>query len=475
MLVFFLCVGLLILGYFTYGKFVEKIFTIDPDRKTPAYELEDGVDYLPMPTWKVFMVQLLDIAGIGPIFGPILGALYGPQALIWIVIGTIFAGAVHDFFSGMLSVRNGGKSIPEVVGDALGMPARHIMRLFSVILLLLVGVVFVMAPAKLLHQQLEYDIRIITFCIFLYYFVATILPIDKIIGRLYPIFGALLLFMTFAIAFGLIFKGYELLPNLDFFTNTNPRTSYDGNQLPTWPLLFITLSCGALSGFHSTQSPLMARCLKNEKDGRFAFYGAMVCEGIIGLIWATAGLTFYNSPEALNAVITAGSPSAVVDQVSKSLLGGFGGLLAILGVIVLPITSGDTAFRSTRLILAEVFKISQKTAIKRLLIAVPLFVIAYILTKVNFGIIWRYFGWSNQTLAMLVLWSAAVWLAHHGKFHWIATIPATFMTAVSITFIMYMKIGFQLSYNTSVTIGIIAAAVAFIFFLIHVKKQNSRD
>lgn len=475
MLIFLLCVTLLILGYFTYGKIVEKIFTIDPDRTTPAFEFEDDVDYIPLPLWKVFMVQLLDIAGIGPIFGPILGALYGPQALLWIVIGTIFAGGVHDFFSGMLSVRNSGKSIPEVVGDALGMPARHIMRLFSVILLLLVGVVFVTSPAKLLHQQTGCNIQIITLCIFIYYFVATILPIDKIIGRFYPLFGALLLFMTFAVAFGFIFGGYEMLPNLDFFSNTNPQTSYDGRQLPTWPLLFITLSCGALSGFHSTQSPLMARCLQNEKQGRFAFYGAMVCEGIIGLIWATAGLTFYKSPEALNAVIASGSPSAVVTQVSTSLLGDYLGFLAILGVIILPVTSGDTAFRSTRLIIAEVFRLPQKTALKRLLIAVPLFVIAFILTKVNFTIIWRYFGWSNQTLAMLVLWSAAVWLAHNGKCHWIATVPAVFMTAVSVTFILYMKIGFQLSYPVSVTTGIIAAALAFIFFLFHVKKDRQQS
>ena len=474
---FFLCVAILIIGYFTYGVLVERIFTIDVNRITPAYELEDDIDFIPMPTWKVFMVQLLDIAGAGPIFGPILGALYGPQALIWIVVGCIFAGGVHDFFSGMLSIRSSGKSIPEVVGDALGMPARHVMRLFSIILLVLVGVVFVLAPSKLLDQLfsqrlgLEWGSEIFIVLIFIYYFIATILPIDKIIGRFYPIFGALLLFMTFAVGFAMVFGGVDMLPNLDFAVNTNPKLSYDGSQMPIWPLLFVTISCSALSGFHSTQSPLMARCIKSEKRGRMVFYGAMIAEGIIGLIWCTAGMSFYESPEALNAAL-AGTPSAVVNQVSFGLLGTVGGVLAVLGVIILPITSGDTAFRSTRLILSEIFKISQKPVLKRLLLAVPLFAVAYVITKLPFGVIWRYFGWSNQTLACLVLWSAAIWLAHHNKCHWIATIPATFMTAVVVTFISYMPIGFQVSYNTSVSIGIAAAIVAFFVFMIKAKPQK---
>ncbi len=471
MLFFFLCVALLVLGYFIYGKIVEKVFTINVNRTTPAYELEDDIDYIPMPTWKVFMVQLLDIAGAGPIFGPILGALYGPQALIWIVIGCIFGGGVHDFFSGMLSVRSSGKSIPEVVGDALGMPARHVMRLFSIVLLVLVGVVFVLAPAKLLNQLTGYNVTIYVVLIFVYYFIATILPIDKIIGRFYPIFGALLLFMTFAVGFAMIFGGVEMLPNLDFWTNTNPNVNYDGSQLPAWPLLFVTISCSALSGFHSTQSPLMARCLKSEKKGRFVFYGAMIAEGIIGLIWCTAGLSYYNGPEAL-ADMLKGTPSAVVNDVSFGLLGPIGGFLAILGVIILPITSGDTAFRSTRLILSEIFKISQKPVMKRLILAVPLFIVAYIITKLPFGMIWKYFGWSNQTLACLVLWSAAIWLAHKGKCHWIATLPAVFMTAVVVTFICYMKIGFQMPYGTSVAIGIAAALVSFFVFMIKAKPQK---
>ena len=315
MFTFFLCIILLILGYVFYGKFVESVFGINKDRPTPAMSQSDGVDYIALPTWKVFFIQLLDIAGIGPIFGPILGALYGPSALLWIVIGCIFAGGVHDFFSGMLSVRNNGESIPEVVGDFLGMPARQVMRVFSIVLLLLVGVVFVLSPAKLLNNLTNVNTSLIIVLIFAYYFAATILPIDKLISKLYPLFGILLLFMTFGVAGALIFKNYDILPNLDFTVNTNP----DGK--PIWPLLFITLSCGAISGFHSTQSPLMARCIKTEKHGRLVFYGAMIAEGIIALIWATVGLSFYKSPEALKAVIASGTPSAVVNENSNNAFG----------------------------------------------------------------------------------------------------------------------------------------------------------
>ncbi|VFQ47236.1 carbon starvation CstA family protein [Desulfoluna butyratoxydans] len=459
MLTFFACVAALILGYFTYGTFVEKTFGPDSSRKTPAYELEDGVDYMPLPKWKVLFIQVLDIAGIGPIFGPILGALYGPVALVWIVIGCIFAGAVHDYFSGMLSMRNRGGSIPEVVGDFLGMPARQAMRVFSVVLLMLVGVIFVLAPAKLLTGLTGVNTQIFIFAIFGYYFLATILPIDKVIGKIYPLLGALLLITTVATVVALMFGGYEILPNLDVTTSAHPANK------PIWPLLFITLSCGAISGFHSTQSPLMARCVKNEKDGRAVFYGAMILEGIIALIWATVGLSFYKSPEALNAVIAAGTPSAVVSEVSNVLLGPVGGFLAVIGVIVLPITSGDTAFRSTRLILAESFKVSQSQTAKRLMIAVPLFALGFVISTQNFGIIWRYFGFSNQALATLVLWSAAVFLAKEMKNYWIACLPATFMTSVVVTFILQAKIGFGLSIGTSTVIGVGTAVVLLGLFL----------
>lgn len=466
MLFFFSCVALLIIGYFTYGVLVEKIFGIKPDRITPCVTKEDGVDYIAMPTWKVFFIQLLDIAGLGPIFGPILGALYGPVALVWVVIGCIFAGGVHDYFSGMLSVRSGGKSIPEVVGDVMGMPARQILRVFSIILLVLVGVVFVAGPAKLLSQLTGFNFQVLVLCIFAYYFVATILPIDKIIGRLYPVFGALLIFMTFGVLGGLIFNGYELLPNIDIMTNIHP------GDKPIWPLLFITLSCGAISGFHSTQSPLMARCISNETHGRSVFYGSMIMEGIIALIWVTAGLSFYTNPGELQAVIAAGSPAAVVNEVCNTLLGPTGGFLAILGVVILPISSGDTAFRSTRLIIAEIFKVDQEKSVKRLLIAVPLFAIAFFISKVDFNIVWRYFGWSNQTLAMLVLWAGAVYLAQKSKCHWICSLPATFMTAVVTSFILQAKIGFNLPGTVSNYIGVGLAAASLIWFLVKAKPSK---
>lgn len=465
MLFFVLCVALLIIGYFTYGLFVERIFGIEEDRPTPCQTLEDGVDYIEMPTWKVFFIQLLDIAGLGPIFGPILGALYGPIALLWIVIGCIFAGAVHDYFSGMLSVRDGGKSIPEVVGAIMGMPARQIMRVFSVILLLLVGVVFILGPAKLMNNLTGFNVQVFVVCIFAYYFIATILPIDKVIGRLYPLFGALLIFMTFGVFGGLVFHGHEILPNLDFFTNTSP------DNKPIWPLLFITLSCGAISGFHSTQSPLMARCLKNENKGRLVFYGAMIVEGVIALIWATAGLSFYDSPEAMNAVIAVGSPSAVVNELCRTLLGPVGGVLAIVGVIILPISSGDTAFRSTRLIIAETFNMDQAKAAKRLMIAIPLFICAFFITQVDFEIVWRYFGWSNQMLSMLVLWTAAIFLVRNNKFHWICSLPATFMTAVDAAFILQAEIGFNLPAQLSNIAGVVIGGTVFVLFLIYSSKN----
>jgi len=458
MLFFFGCVALLIAGYFIYGTFVDRVFGSNENLVTPAVSMADGIDYMVMPKWKLIFIQVLDIAGIGPIFGPILGALYGPVAMIWIVIGCIFGGAVHDYFSGMLSIRNNGASIPEVVGEYLGMPARHVMRLFSFILLMLVGVVFVLSPAKLLNGLTGINTGLLVACIFGYYFLATILPIDKIIGRIYPLLGFLLLAMTTGLFIALMFSGHQVLPDLAF-NNMHP------GDKPIWPLLFITISCSAISGFHSTQSPLMARCVENERQGRAVFFGSMIIEGIIGLIWCALGVSFYDNPQALSAVIAAGSPSAVVAEISHSLLGTVGGGLAILAVIVLPITSGDTAFRSTRLIVAETFKMKQEAVSKRLLISVPLFVIGFIISTQNFSTIWRYFGFSNQCLSALVLWASAAYLAQRGKLHWIATLPATFMTAVCVTFIANAQIGFGLDYDTSVIIGLIGAVVAFAIFL----------
>jgi len=468
MIVFFLSVALLITGYFTYGFVVDRIFGIDPNRPTPARTLADGVDYVEMSPRKLFLVQLLNIAGLGPIFGPILGALYGPSALLWIVIGSIFGGAVHDYFSGMLSLRHEGRSIPDVVGQQLGNGFKQFMRLFSVVLLLLVGVVFVLGPAKLLGQLSHLPVPLWVGLIFVYYFLATILPIDKIIGRIYPLFGAVLIFMAVGLTAALIFKGYHFYPELTL-ANLHPK------GLPLWPLMFVTIACGAVSGFHATQSPMMARCMGNEKYGRPVFYGAMIGEGIIALVWATLGMSFYNGSAALGTALAHGGPSAVVNEISTTLLGPFGGLLAIIGVVILPITSGDTAFRSARLIIADFIKIPQQVLAKRLLLAVPLFAIGFFISQGNFAVIWRYFGWANQTLATIVLWAGAAYLLRQGKLHWIATVPATFMTAVAASYLAYDKIGFGLPLPVATAIGAGAAFLALALFLIKFRRGGIEE
>ncbi|CAG9000155.1 MAG: hypothetical protein CENE_02145 [Candidatus Celerinatantimonas neptuna] len=463
---FIFCVAVLISGYFIYGKIIEKIFGPQSERLTPATQLADGVDYVAMSDKKVYLVQLLNIAGLGPIFGPILGALYGPVAMLWIVLGSIFAGAVHDYFSGMLSVRADGASVPTVVGNQLGNFAKHFMNVFAVILLLLVGVVFVLGPAKLLASMMHVHVAIWVFAIFSYYILATIVPIDKIIGRFYPIFGALLIFMSVGLMVGLVFSQHLFYnQGLHFTENLHPK------NLPLWPLLFITIACGAVSGFHATQSPLMARCMKNEKSGRFIFYGAMIAEGVIALIWCTLGLSFYHDTTALNAAIAQGGPAAVVHDVSTSLLGGVGGILAILGVVILPITSGDTAFRSARLIIADFLKLSQKSLARRLWISIPMFAIGYLITLAQFGVIWRYFGWANQTTAMIMLWAAAAYLAKEGKCHWVCSIPAAFMTSVTFTYLAHATIGFNLPMSIATPIGLGVTVAAMIAFLLKFKNR----
>jgi len=463
MVLFFSSVSALILGYIIYGALIDRIFGSDPNRLTPADTMHDGVDFIKMPPWKIFLIQLLNIAGLGPIYGPILGALYGPVALIWIVFGCIFGGAVHDYFSGMLSVRYDGQSVPDVVGRNLGNGFRQFMRGFSVILLILVGVVFFLGPAALLQSLTGIDLKILIGIIIAYYFLATILPVDKIIGRIYPLFGAILIFMAVGLMVMLIAKGYEFYPQRTF-ENINPQ------DLPMWPLMFITIACGAVSGFHATQSPMMARCLPNEKYGRSVFFGSMISEGIIALIWATLAISFFDTPEMLNEVLGEGGPGLVVNKVSTTLLGTFGGMLAIVGVVLLPITSGDTAFRSARLIIADIFKLSQKEKMKRLIIAIPLFAVGYVISLGDFGLIWRYFGWANQTLATVVLWTAAMYLINNGKFHWVATLPAIFMTAVVTTFISNSGIGFNLPMSISTSIGIGAAIIATIVFFWKARK-----
>lgn len=460
MLWFLFCLSLLLVGYFIYGTFIEKIFGIKKDRRTPAYTKQDGVDYVPMSKKKVYLVQLLNIAGVGPIFGPIMGALYGPVAMLWIVLGCIFAGGVHDYFSGMLSIRNGGASIPNITGKYLGKSAKHFMNIFALLLLLLVGVVFVSAPAgmitNLVNQQtsLEMPMLVMVVIIFSYYLLATIIPMDKIIGRFYPFFGALLVFMSVGLIVALMFSTeHSLLGNYDLnmmFTNINPH------DMPLWPALFITIACGAISGFHATQSPLMARRIENESNGRFVFFGAMIGEGIIALIWCALALSFFDNVEALSEAVNSGGPGSIVYDTSIGLLGTFGGIIAFLGVVILPITSGDTAFRASRLIMAEYFNIDQKLIRNRLLMALPLFVIGAILTQIDFGIIWRYFGFANQTTAVMMLWTTSAYLLRHNKLHWVATIPAMFMTSVVITFILNNHtLGFGLDLDISTILGLI--------------------
>ncbi|SHH65701.1 Carbon starvation protein CstA [Caloranaerobacter azorensis DSM 13643] len=468
MVSFLTSILILVLGYFTYGKFVEKVFGVDEKRPTPAVAMNDGVDFVQLSWPKIFLIQFLNIAGLGPIFGAIMGALFGPAAFLWIVLGSIFAGAVHDYFSGMLSVRHDGKSISEIVGIYLGEKARKIMRIFSVILLVLVGTVFMTGPAKLLASLNLVGINSTSVwlgIIIIYYFLATILPVDKVIGRIYPLFGAALLIMAVGIGGMLVIKGYNI-PEIALI-NLHPK------GLPIWPMLFVTIACGAISGFHATQSPMMARCISNEKYGRRIFYGAMISEGIIALIWAAAAMSFFDGGIlGLNETLANGGPGAVVKIISSTLLGPIGGVLAMLGVIAAPITSGDTAFRSARLVIADALGFKQSEIKKRLMLAIPLFAVGFTLTRIDFGIIWRYFAWSNQTLAMIVLWASAAYLMINKKIHWIATIPATFMTAVSVTYILQAPEGFRLPTTISYPVGIIVAVIALVIFITKFKSAK---
>ena len=466
MISFFVCLLALIVGYFTYGVLVEKIFAPD-DRKTPCVAHPDGVDYVPMKPWRAFLIQLLNIAGLGPIFGALSGAIWGPSVFLWIVLGTIFAGAVHDFLSGMLSIRNDGASISEIVGTYLGGGMKQVMRVFSVILLVMVGVVFMVGPAGLLAILTPdiLDVRVWTIIILVYYFLATMLPIDKIIGKLYPIFGICLIIMAVGIAGATIFHS-GTRPMMEItLKNLHPAGK------PIWPLMFITVACGAISGFHATQSPMIARCLTSEKQGRRIFYGAMVAEGVIALIWAAAGCAFYNKTGGLMTGLleAGGGNSTTVYNMSISLLGPLGGVLAMIGVIACPITSGDTAFRSARLTIADWFHIDQKDTKKRLLLSAPLLLLGYLISFIDYSVVWRYFSWSNQTLAMIALWAGAAYLVKSGKhpgYSLIAAIPAAFMSAVSVTYILIAEEGFKLSTSIGYPVGICVALLLTILFFV---------
>lgn len=466
MITFSVALVCLLLGYLIYGSIVEKVFGPNREAKMPCYEKQDGVDYLPMKPWRVYLVQFLNIAGTGPIFGAIMGILFGPAAYLWIVLGCIFAGSVHDYMSGMICVRKGGVSLPEIVGDELGKGMRFFMRVFSPVLLVLAGTVFVTTPAALLQSMapLGETQWIWVAIIFVYYIIATLLPIDKLIGKVYPLFGAALLIM----AAGLLFHIYYSNGNIPEITD-DPFTSHNPKGLPLFPMLCITIACGAISGFHGTQSPLMARCMTNEKYGRPIFYGAMISEGVVALVWAAAAIKFADSlpgeGTAYEKLASIGGPSVVVNTVCSNWMGVVGAILAVLGVVAAPITSGDTCFRSARLIAADFMGMSQKTFLKRLLLCLPLFLISCCLLFLDFDVLWRYFAWTNQTLACITLWAATVWLDRHQKNFWITFLPAVFMTCVCTAYILVAKEGFQIDYFIGLNIGIVAAAVACGSFL----------
>lgn len=471
MISFITCIIVLIVGYFTYGKFVERIFGVKKDLETPAIRLNDNVDFVPLPTWKIFLIQFLNIAGLGPIFGAIAGAMFGPSAFIWIVFGSIFAGASHDYFSGMLSVRHDGLSISEIVGVYLGPKFKIFMRFFTVVLLIFVGTVFLVGPAKIIDGMTGniWNVWIWVLIILVYYILSTLLPIDKLISKLYPIFGLAMLIMALGLGIAL-FSGQYHIPEITFDNLVNMKSNPD--ESPIFPILFITIACGAISGFHATQSPLMARCIKNECYGRKVFYGTMITEGIVALIWAAAASVVFEDVEGLNRMMGLNNNNAAwaANEISLIMLGKAGGILALLGIVAAPITSGDTAFRSARLILADSLNFNQKKLVNRIYLSVPLFAIAFVLTQIDFAIIWRYFAWSNQTLATIVLWTITVYLSIKNKNYFVTLIPAIFMTMVCSTYILIAKEGFQLNHNTAYIIGGLLTIVCYILF----RRFNSK-
>ncbi|MBU3024261.1 carbon starvation CstA family protein [Zobellia galactanivorans] len=474
MISFVIAIAVLVIGYYTYGKLVENIFGIDTKRETPAIRLRDDIDFMPLPAWRIFLIQFLNIAGLGPIFGAIAGAMFGPAAFLWIVLGSIFAGAVHDYFSGMLSVRHNGLSISEIVGIYLGPKMKHIMRFFTVILLIFVGTVFLMGPAKIIDGMTGnmWNLWVWVGIILAYYILSTLLPIDKMIGKLYPVFGIAMLLMALGLLIALFFGDYQI-PELTPANLRNMTT--DPEATPLFPILFVTIACGAISGFHATQSPLMARCMQNERLGRKIFFGTMITEGVVALIWAAAAMTFFGNVGGLNEAMLANGNNAAwaANEISLNMLGHVGGILALLGIVAAPITSGDTAFRSARLILSDIFKNDQKKIKNRLYISVPLFIIAFALTQIDFGIIWRYFAWSNQTLATVVLWTITAYLIYEQKMFWITLIPALFMTMVCTTYILIAPEGFQLDNDLAyMGGGILTLIISLLFWYYAVQRKK---
>lgn len=433
MVTFIVCLVALIAAYFLYGGVMARIAGIDPKADVPSKTMYDGVDYIPMPRWRIFLIQLLNIAGTGPIFGAILGACYGPVAFLWITLGGIFIGAMHDYLSGVISLRNGGQSLPDIIGKYLGKGMHKFTLLVIPILMILVGAVFIVTPSQILTDNTDIPYMAWVVMIIVYYFIATILPIDKIIGKVYPIFGAALLFMALSFLV-VLFSGEYSIPELTAIENMH----FNSENLPIVPTLFISIACGAVSGFHATQSPLMARCVTSETQTRPIFFGAMITESIIALIWAAIAMAFFGGTEALNDFMLANNSNAgsVVSIISKTTLGRLGSILTILGVVVAPITSGDTAFRSARLIIADMLGLDQRSIYKRLVVSAPLFAIGIFIAFIDFDVIWRYFAWSNQTLSVFTLWMITAWLMRkRSSFYVLALIPAIFMTYVCSSFV----------------------------------------
>lgn len=470
MITFVICIALLVLSYFTYGKYLERMFGADKSREVPSKTCFDGVDYVPMPRWKTFLIQLLNIAGLGPIFGAVLGATYGPVAFIWITAGGIFFGAVQDYFSGMISLENKGLSFPEIVGKYLGNNFKQVMRVFTVLLMVLVGAVFLTGPAALLSGMTGWGASVWIAIILAYYILATLLPIDKIIGKIYPVFGAALLIMAIGIMGALLFESYEI-PELSVANFTNMKS--DASSFPLIPTLFITIACGAISGFHATQSPLMARCVTNEMQGRSVFFGAMISESIIALIWAAAAMAFFGGVEQLNVSLAehGGNAAWAVDLISKTTLGKVGGLLALLGVVAAPISTGDTAFRSARLIVADFMGVEQKSFIKRIYICIPLFVLGFGITLMEFDIIWRYFAWANQTLSVAALWAITVYLFRRGKNFYVAMIPAIFMTFITSSYLFTSPQMLALGQNLGNALAAALTILIVIYSIICFRKK----
>lgn len=478
MITFVLSILALVAGFIFYGKFVERFFGANNSIQTPAYTLKDNVDYIPMPVWKVFVIEFLNIAGLGPIFGAVLGAMYGPMSYIWIVFGCIFMGAVHDYFSGMLSVRSKGASLPELVGKYLGAGFRQFLRVFTLLLLIFVGVAFVTGPAGLLGNLTNEGTTYWLYAIFIYYLLATLLPINKIIGQIYPVFSLALLFMAIAIGGYILVEGFSGGLQIKEIT-VSDLTNQHGDPVKNilYPMMFIVISCGAISGFHSTQAPMMARCLKKESHGRYAFYGAMVAEGIVAIIWATAAMNYFGDSAGLNDTILnqKHDPAWVVNEICNSWLGKAGAVFAIIGVIVLPITTGDTAFRSARLTVADMFRFDQKKIKNRLIISIPLFAVGYMLSQIEFSTIWKYLGLSNQVLSCIVLWTISMYLIVNNKNHYLISIPAFIMTAICVSYLLvapYNSGGLSMNYNIGIYAGIAMSLIIFALFVFYGKKKR---